>query len=43
MHSLRDVLENLQEKGVAIAHFNVADLALLGMCSPWPGKWMFRS
>src|SRR5580704_13934777 len=29
MHSLRDVLEHAQEKGVAIGHFNVADLVLL--------------
>jgi fructose/tagatose bisphosphate aldolase len=43
MHSLRDVLENAQEKGVAIGHFNVADLVLLRLCSPRPGNWMFRS
>ena len=29
MHSLRDALERAQKNGVAIGHFNVADLALL--------------
>jgi fructose/tagatose bisphosphate aldolase len=29
MHSLRNVLEQAQENGVAIGHFNVADLVLL--------------
>ena len=29
MHVLRDVLEQTQKNGVAIGHFNVADLVLL--------------
>ena len=29
MHALRDVLEQAQRKGVAIGHFNIADLVLL--------------
>ena len=29
MHSLRDALERAQKNGVAIGHFNVADLTLL--------------
>ena len=29
MHTLREVLVQAQEKGVAIGHFNIADLVLL--------------
>ena len=29
MQDLRDVLERAQENGVAIGHFNIADLVLL--------------
>jgi ketose-bisphosphate aldolase len=29
MHSLRDVLQQAQERGVAIGHFNISDLVLL--------------
>ncbi|HET8562539.1 MAG TPA: class II fructose-bisphosphate aldolase [Candidatus Binatia bacterium] len=29
MHTLREVLEQLQERGAAIGHFNIADLVLL--------------
>src|SRR6185312_11154908 len=29
MHGLRNVLEQAQQKGVAVAHFNVADFAIL--------------
>ena len=29
MHGLRDVLEQSQKNGVAIGHFNIADLVLL--------------
>ena len=29
MHSLRNVLEQAQKNGVAVGHFNVADLVLL--------------
>ena|SRR5713101_4481217 len=40
MHVLRDVLEQAQKKGVAIGHFNIADLVLLKAVfasAPWLG------
>ena len=47
MHALRDILDQAEKKGVAIGHFNVADLVSLkavfgraGTEGPGPG-WSF--